>query len=455
MNQKNYIYQAFLLVLLITVSFGVLSFFDTQKTFFSYQLKKIDMFSDIVIDAKAEDKPLIKQALVELEEPLTENCPNDLECIQNFTDNRHPLDSLFRKLQFAKLKKNSVRIAWFGDSFTDADLVVCDLRDTLQSVFGGNGVGFVPITHESAGYRRSVRHVFGGWHTSSILARKGNTNFGINGFLYQPDSANFVKYTTSKQFRHTRKFDVFRLFYSTKSESKARITFNDSIQLASNLLPAQGPSMLTLYNTGSSKVKVNLSNRHRVLVYGASLEDSTGLYIDNYAIKGNSGLSLLAIPNHNLQAFDSLLNYDLIVLQFGLNALTPNNIRYTSYLEGMERVVAKFRKTFGNTPILMISVSDKSERLNGEFVTMKEVKNLVYAQKQFAIRNKLLFWNLYDAMGGENSMPKFVMANPPLASKDYTHMSFAGSRLIGHKLARSILHENTKYIERRNQFVAN
>jgi hypothetical protein len=47
-----------------------------------------------------------------------------------------------------------------------------------------------------------------------------------------------------------------------------------------------------------------------------SLEDSTGLYIDNFSIKGNSGIGLLAIPDRNLACFDSLLSYDLIVLQF-------------------------------------------------------------------------------------------------------------------------------------------
>ena len=34
------------------------------------------------------------------------------------------------------------------------------------------------------------------------------------------------------------------------------------------------------------------------------------------------------------------------------------------------------------------------------------------------------FWNVFGAMGGENSMVRFVELN--WASKDYTHLSFRG-----------------------------
>ena len=64
--------------------------------------------------------------------------------------NKYPLDKLFTHLLEAKSKKGKVRIAWYGDSFSDGDILVSDLRDTLQSLYGGNGVGFVPITSQVA-----------------------------------------------------------------------------------------------------------------------------------------------------------------------------------------------------------------------------------------------------------------------------------------------------------------
>lgn len=53
-----------------------------------------------------------------------------------------------------------VRIAYYGDSMTDGDLITQDLREHFQDRFGGGGVGFVPITSESAKSRASIVHQF-------------------------------------------------------------------------------------------------------------------------------------------------------------------------------------------------------------------------------------------------------------------------------------------------------
>ena len=156
-------------------------------------------------------------------------------------------------------------------------------------------------------------------------------------------------------------------------------------------------------------------------------------------------MGLLSIPQQNLAAFDSLLNYDLIVLQFGLNAVTAKTTNFDGYMHSMKKVLTRLNNAFPGVPVLLLSVSDRSERIQGEYVTMKSIEGLVDAQRTFAYENKLLFWNLFEAMGGENSMAAFVTAHPPLANKDYTHLNFAGGRKIGMSLAKSILYEQKKY----------
>ena len=37
-----------------------------------------------------------------------------------------------------------VRVAFLGDSYVEGDILTVDLREKLQSIFGGRGVGFVP-----------------------------------------------------------------------------------------------------------------------------------------------------------------------------------------------------------------------------------------------------------------------------------------------------------------------
>ena len=49
------------------------------------------------------------------------------------------------------------------------------------------------------------------------------------------------------------------------------------------------------------------------------------------------------------------------------------------------------------------------------------------ALKNAHLESGFAFWDLYEAMGGHNSMPSFVHSDPPLASTDYIHFSQPGN----------------------------
>jgi hypothetical protein len=446
---RNYIPYAFYFTLAVAGILVILSLFSTERTVFGYTLKPVNILSDILIDTARVNQHQYKDTLPASNEP----CPKNVVCFRNFTGEKFPLDMLISHLLQAKEKKSKVRIAWYGDSFSEGDILVSDLRDTLQSLYGGNGVGFVPITSEIAGFRQSVIHSFGGWNTSSILDNPLSNPLGINGFSYISDSGNYVFYKGSTHFRHTSVFNTFRLFYSSQSNQKVHIVINrkDRRELA---LPASRlPAMISVHSDSIHQVFASV-NEGGITCFGASLEDETGIYIDNFAIKGNSGLGLQAIPGRNLAAFDSLLHYDLIVLQFGLNVSNSLTMDFSGYMKGMDKLISKMKEAFPETPILLLSVSDRSQRRQGEFVTMPVIPMLIQAQEKIAYDNKLLFWNLFEAMGGENSMAGFANSKPALANKDYTHLNFAGGRIVGLSLARSFIHEVETYQKRRNSFAA-
>ena len=75
------------------------------------------------------------------------------------------------------------------------------------------------------------------------------------------------------------------------------------------------------------------------------------------------------------------------------------------------------RVCFPDADILMLGVSDRSRQVDGTFETMPAVLALLHAQRQAARRSGVAFWNVFGAMGGENSMVRFVENN--WASKDY------------------------------------
>jgi lysophospholipase L1-like esterase len=446
---KNHIPQAFYFTLAVAGILGILSLLPGERSFWGYTIKPVSIFSDILTDDSSQLKPLFVDTLALESEPA----PKGVVSFRNFTNDKYPLDKLLSQLLKAKEKKGKVRIAWYGDSFSDGDILVSDLRDTLQSLYGGNGVGFVPITSEVAGFRRSVIHSFGGWNTTSILTNSRSGRFGINGFSYTPDSGNYVFYKGTNHFKHTSTFNTFRIFYTSAYNQKARIMINRKDSRVMDMVATEYPSMITVQADTIRQVSARF-NLNGMTCFGASLEDETGIYIDNFAIKGNSGLGLQAIPEKNLAAFDSLLHYDMIILQFGLNVSNSPTKNFTSYIKGMSKLIDKLKEAFPETPILLLSVSDRSQRRQGQFVTMPVIPFLIQAQEKIAFDNKLLFWNLFEAMGGENSMAGFANSKPALANKDYTHLNFAGGRKVGLSFARSFIYEVEKYEKRRKSLAS-
>ena len=70
---------------------------------------------------------------------------------------------------------------------------------------------------------------------------------------------------------------------------------------------------------------------------------------------------------------------------------------------------------------------------------------MLHAQRKIAKRLGIPFWNLFGAMGGENSMVRFVEND--WASKDYTHLSFRGGKEVAKALLQALEEERKFYEE--------
>ena len=88
-----------------------------------------------------------------------------------------------------------VRIAYFGDSFIEADILTADLREMLQQKYGGCGVGFVTITSMTSGFRPTVRHSFSGWESHSVMDSVffDRSKLGVSGHYFIPNTGAYVE----------------------------------------------------------------------------------------------------------------------------------------------------------------------------------------------------------------------------------------------------------------------
>jgi DNA-binding protein YbaB len=188
-------------------------------------------------------------------------------------------------------------------------------------------------------------------------------------------------------------------------------------------------------------VRWNIYKADSTVFYGAALEGSKGIVLDNFSLRGSSGVSLRYIPEQTLKAFRSKRPYDLIILQYGLNVATEKGRNYDYYRIGMNKSIAHIKKCFPEAAILMLGVGDRSYKTEeGELKTMPGVKNLIQYQKVIASESSVAFWNMFQAMGGEGAMVKMVHAKPSLANYDYTHINFRGGKYLAGLLYESLMY---------------
>lgn len=347
----------------------------------------------------------------------------------------------------------TVRIAVLGDSYIEGDILTADLRMMLQQQYGGCGVGYVPITSETYGFRRSVRHSFSGWNSHKVTdTGKGfdRSREIISGEYAIPDSSATVELSGQrKYYSHLDSCDQSSIYFRAFAPCTITASINGGQQKQRfDIEPRQEMQMLTI-NADDEKIgRVRWSvgaAGNDYTFYGATMDCNRGIILDCYSMRSTAGPNLLGIPEQNLAEYDKLRHYDLIILMFGLNAITPDITNYAGYKERMCDVIDHLKRNCPGSGILVVSVGDRCERRDGEMRTMRGVLAMVKYQRLIAAESGVAFWSMFDAMGGEGSIVKMVENTPREANGDYTHINFLGGRRLAGYFYNALLKGKEEY----------
>jgi hypothetical protein len=334
-----------------------------------------------------------------------------------------------------------VRIAVFGDSFIEADILTVNLREMFQKQYGGRGVGFVNINAVADAPRPTIRQKSEGFTDHSAMDTKGydRTKLGISGHYTEPANGAYVFLRGQKKL--AARLDTCNrstIYFTSRYGANISARVNNTTEQTFNV-PASA-SMQTLHvdgRIGSVKWTINQSNK--TVVYGVAMDGSRGVTVDNFSLRGNSGTRLHAIPYQTLTSFNAVRHYDLIILEYGLNVASPGAKNYNWYESGFLKTIAYLKKCFPNTSILLLGVSDRDQRSeDGSIHTMSGIRLLLSTQNRMAQKSGVAFWNTFEAMGGEDSMAHMVDNKPPMANLDYTHINYRGGKKIAKLLFKAL-----------------
>ena len=327
-----------------------------------------------------------------------------------------------------------VRIAYFGDSMTDGDMIVQDIRAQFQDRFGGRGVGFVSVTSESAASRSSVQHKFSpNWHAYNVVKSKNAAySFGVNGqvaVFKDTVGKPWVKFQTGIG-RHNKHLYQPTVYYgrTKKSASVQFIVGKDTQRVA-----LSGTQKLNHAQLGQHVYKgftARFSGMDSIPVYGFTLDNGVGVQVDNFSQRGNSGIPLNKLNVALMNDFQQALDYKLIVLHYGANVLNYGTKDFNWYQKAMAKTIAQLQAAFPGAAILVVSTADKGQKYEAHYQTDSAVVPLTLSQRKLAISAQTGFINLYELMGGKGTMVNWVEAEQPLGTKDYTHLTYQGSRKV-------------------------
>ena len=194
-----------------------------------------------------------------------------------------------------------------------------------------------------------------------------------------------------------------------------------------------------------NEVKMGITST-TIPVYGAAFEGDSGIVLDNFSFRGISGVELDYFSESYLKKVQELRPYDLLIFHYGPNLLfKPNLTDFSWYTKKMQPILQKLKNSFPQTSLMIISTADKGFPYDGEWHTAKGVRPLIDAQYAMARNTGIDFFNLFNAMGGEDAIVNWAEADTVLANKDYTHVNHRGAKKIAAFIFNAILKEYNEY----------
>lgn len=325
-------------------------------------------------------------------------------------------------------------VAMVGDSYIEGDIFAQDLRDMLQQAYGGNGVGYVNMYSEFPGFRRSVKQGGGkGWKEYRANAKFDSKHMGITQHYYKLNSTTESTYQGTSSLGHTKSWNKSTFLFSTPTDVQVTLTTsNDTVTF--DVTGSPDPQALVLRgNTSVFKVKTSSPS---VIGYGVWISDSTGISLDGMSSRGFSGVTLGAVNSDFTSKTRKFVDYKLIILEFGINAMSAKQTNYTGYSEKMVKVIEHLKRCYPNADILVLGIGDRGSKQGSAVHSMAAASHMIEAQRQAARKAHCLFWDTREAMGGDDAIVTWVKNG--WANKDYIHLNHKGGKQLAELLYKAI-----------------
>ena len=345
-----------------------------------------------------------------------------------------------------EVDRRTVRVVHYGDSQIEEDRMTQTLRRHLQALYGGGGVGMLPL-HQTIptrtikqtltinGIRQTSqqgprRHLVYGpkaqRREDGVYGAMGQVAIIGDTALQQQDSAVLhVEPMGKKPYTETY-FNRLRLW----AKGDFRCYLNEQP------IPDSDRTSIVLADSTTS---CDLALVGYGEVYAVSLETEKGVIVDNIPMRGCTGTIFTDIDSTQLATFYRETNTRLIIMQFGGNAIPfneqPSTIAGT--VQSLRKQVRYLRQCAPEASILFVGPGDMLTQIDGETTTYPLLPYMDRLLKKMAAEEHIAYFSLYEMMGGKESMLRWQKNG--WAGSDGVHFTRRGAEIAGEKLSEYIL----------------
>ena len=457
MKRRNHLYRSFGLLLIGgLLAYGLSELLVALGPIAGYQFKEFNPLSDLLNTTTNQSYETLSIPL----QTANDTTATELHAIDSTnskgvtTDTLTPLElssrlmdysegqSALRRLRAAlrEGRSRSVRIAFVGASFIEGDILVAPFRQALQQRYGGKGVGYVPLTSPVSRFRQSIQQRFeGAWRQTFASKSDSRTLFTLSETFATATASASTSYKLTNADRVTLHYvsDTIpvAITYGINGGERQHVELPASHgALAEYTFPHSAVKQFELATGGGDGTRF----------YGVCFDSMTGISVDNYSLRGSSGTKLTAVSSALTAQLSRFRPYDLIILSYGLNVLSPkdNNDSYEWYYDAMAKSIEHIQQLYPHATILLMSLSDRATLHEGEIHPLNGVTRVLRIQHRLAQRYGLLFWNTHEAMASLGGIKGFV--DKGWAAKDYTHISMAGGTQLAKLLTADLIGDESE-----------
>lgn len=488
-----------------------LHFPSLEETFMPQEDKYVDITEIIAknqvpdtLDKKgrsALEKAYLKDSSVIYYQPLNIQPGQVRQKLQYAKNGETALFPFFKQLLSLSKSKKIVRILHYGDSQIEADRITSYLRYKLQAQFGGYGPGLIPVVQPYDFRSPALIETEGNWKRYPGYGKRDTTvwhnrygvlasfsrfapikhpepkiievenqdttlfNETIKDTLHETNKelenqiykADITIKPSPYSVKRVRQYTQARLFYGyNKKPFNLKLYSGETLFSENTLAVSNGLQIKRwLFPNPPEYLRLEFSGEDSPDIFALALDGTKGIAVDNIPLRGSGGIIFTNSDQTLLANIYRELNVKLVILQFGGNVAPGLRDNYNFYERSFYRQIKTIQRLIPGVSIIVIGLGDMSMKEKDTYVSYPNIKLIRDALKNASFKAGCAFWDMYEAMGGENSMPSWVFSEPALAEKDFIHFTVRGSKIIAKMFYRALMLDYENFIKKQNSLPIN